>query len=96
MGIDDIIHNEPAYAAEYEAARQKLAHEERLRQRTDNGSLNIAATDGGVAQTERSTGTTLSLGSAEVNFSDTETLILGLLLVNTAMTAGVLFAVLSN
>lgn len=90
MGIDDIIKNEPMYAGEYANAVEDRQRRERLRARTENGSINAAATDGGAQMAE----TTLSLGGNQLQFSQTETLMLGLLLVNTAMTAGLLFAVL--
>ena len=92
MGIDDILHNEPMYAGEYANAVEQRQRRESLRARTDNGSVDVTATDGGAQMAE----TSLSLGGTELRFSQTETLMLGLLLVNTAMTAGLLFAVLMD
>ena len=94
MGIDDIIETEPMYAGHLEDAHTRRRHEERMRARTANGRVNVTATDGGAMTAEREPQNSLSFGGAEMSFSQTETLILGILLVNTAMTAGLLFAVL--
>jgi hypothetical protein len=91
MGIDDIIANEPRYAGAYEDAKLRRQHQRRLDERTEQGRVAVATTDGGTTQQR---GTELSVGGMEMRLSETETLILALLFVNTAMTAGLLFAVL--
>lgn len=95
MGINDIIESEPMYAGHYERARDRIAHQQRQQRRVEAAGGKLPTPDGGVEVAQQSTGASLSIGDMfHLEVDDYEPFIAGLLVANTAMTAGVLLAVL--
>ena len=94
MGIDDILEHEPMYAGELERARERREHQQRQQERIEQAGGQLATPDGGVA-VEEASGLSVSLGDIfHMEMDDYEPFIAGLLVANTALTAGVLIAVI--